>query len=54
MEGVCLYPVVSFPDWFTHEIHDAGVWSAANSDGFRPMDRRFADLVTTLTSSTNE
>ena len=24
LEGVCLYPVVSFPDWFTHEIHRLG------------------------------
>jgi hypothetical protein len=45
LEAICLYPIVSFPLWFTGQPGNAGLWSAEANAGDRMMDTRFRDAI---------
>lgn len=42
VEGVCLYPIVSFPGWLDGRDCCNGLWEAADEWGRRPADRPMA------------
>jgi hypothetical protein len=48
VEAVCLYPIVSFPDWFSGELHDAGVWGEPDDANARSCDSAFRETIISL------
>jgi beta-glucosidase/6-phospho-beta-glucosidase/beta-galactosidase len=46
IEGVCLYPIISFPLWFTGQPSDAGLWTPdIRQHGHRGTDIRFRESI---------
>jgi hypothetical protein len=42
IEGVCLYPIISFPHWFSNDLNDSGIWSSeVGLQGRRRVDGQF-------------
>jgi hypothetical protein len=48
VEAVCLYPIISFRDWFSGEPHDAGLWDEPGASGERSCDIAFRDTIARL------
>lgn len=42
IEAVCLYPIISFPHWFSNDLNDSGLWSSeVGLQGRRRVDAQF-------------
>jgi hypothetical protein len=54
VEAICLYPVVSFRDWFTGELHDSGLWSEPGDAKLRPCDSALRDCMLRLLNGDQE
>lgn len=37
IEGVCLYPILNYPDWYDGHLRRRGLWGYAGSDGEREI-----------------
>jgi hypothetical protein len=48
VEAVCLYPIISFRDWFSGELHDSGLWGEPGDADKRCCDGAFQEAISEL------
>jgi beta-glucosidase/6-phospho-beta-glucosidase/beta-galactosidase len=43
VEGICLYPILDYPDWYDGRLRRRGLWGAADDNGKRELYRPLAE-----------